>query len=272
MSGIGEFIALRAQRLVFQQSVSLLQGMTGTDAQHAQKQLLKHFLAFRSRLRPVHEHPSTPTFDELAMQALLKAKRLATNILMDLRYGGFLGGKPKASPFSHLGAHDSGNSDYGLTQQIFAGRILPDDILVDVGCGKGRVINCWLSLGLTNRMYGLELDPELAERTARRLRRRPNVSILAGDAINNLPADGTVFYLFNPFNKEVMSRFRDRILEGCTRPQRLAIFYYAPVFIEVFRDDQRWTVEMFEVDMSQHVSFSPRHRTLALIRPKLSEI
>ena len=195
--------------------------------------------------------------------------RLARNVLLDLRFGAFLGGAAKLSPCAHLGANQSNNSDYGMLDQIFKDQINASDVLVDVGCGRGRVINWWLSRGLKNPIYGLELDPDLARKSSIRLRRWQNVSILAGSALDNLPSNATLLYLFNPFNEQVMTEFRDRVFERCEDKARLKILYYAPEHLSVFEADARWSVQRIELDMTQEVNYSERHRWLALMRPRL---
>jgi hypothetical protein len=81
-------------------------------------------------------------------------------------------------------------------------------VLVDVGCGKGRVINYWLARGYRNRIVGLELGPDVADSVRRRVKSWPNLAIVTGDAVDNLPRDGTIFYAFNPFASGVMSRLK----------------------------------------------------------------
>ncbi len=189
------------------------------------------------------------------------------NVVTDLRYGGFLGGKAYASPFSHLGANDSNNSDYGVLEQIFVGRVKADDVLVDVGCGKGRVLNWWLSKGLGRKIYGLEIDPAIAAATATRLQKYPQVTVLPGDAIAHLPADATLFYLFNPFDAQVMARFRDRVREVCTRLGDVRIIYFAPTALEAFTGDAHWKIEEVEVDTSVLADVKERHRRYVVLRP-----
>ena len=113
--------------------------------------------------------------------------------LKDLRYGGLLRGN-LPSKFSHLGAFYTANTPYHILPTLFAGLVNNDDVLVEVGCGKGRVINWWLSKYPRNRVYGIELDPDAATKAAIRLRRYPNVKIISGDACRLLPADGTIFF------------------------------------------------------------------------------
>src|SRR5262245_7544268 len=129
-----------------------------------------------------------------------KIIRVAYRAYCDWKFGGWCGGT-KASPHAHQGAYFTLSTDYPQLKIVFRSDRVPitaDDVLVDVGCGKGRVINYWLMSGHRNRMVGIEIDDDIARLPRRRLRRYPNVSILTGDAVALLPADGTKFYLWNP--------------------------------------------------------------------------
>jgi SAM-dependent methyltransferase len=139
---------------------------------------------------------------------------------------------------------ESANTDYDALGGIFRGAIRSTDVLVDVGCGKGRVINWWLSRGYTNEIIGIEIDEEIAERTRRRLRRYRQVSIVCGDAIETLPVEGTLFYLFNPFREPIVEMFRDRLAElQLNDPGRQRrVLYYFPAHLCVFEHDARWEV------------------------------
>ncbi len=185
-------------------------------------------------------------------------RRLARNVLMDLKYGGFVGGTVK-SPFARLGIQDTASTDYEALPAIFRDAIGPSDVLVDIGCGKGRVINWWLSRGLDNRIIGIELDPEVASATSRRLRSYRNVTIVCGDALANLPEEGSIFYLFNPFNELWVRAFRDRIAGLITNAHPIRIFYYNCVHLRAFEEDSRWVVNKIEMR-------DPFHR-LAIIKP-----
>ena len=124
------------------------------------------------------------------------------NACLDFRYGGrFLAGSSKTR-FAEAGAEDTANSSYAELDALFDRRIGEGDVIVDVGCGKGRVFNWLLSRGFANTMIGVELDPEIAEGCRRRLRKYANVSIIAGNILENFPDDGTIFYLFNPFHDD----------------------------------------------------------------------
>ncbi len=171
-----------------------------------------------------------------------KWPRLARNVWTDIRYGGFLGGVSE-TPFRALGAHATVNSDYQVLHRIFEHRIRRDDLLVDVGCGRGRVINYWLSQFPGNRIVGLELNPAVASEVARRCARFSNVTILQGDAVENLPADGTVFYLYSPFSEDSVARFAAR----CARLRRgksgARVFYGNPEFGDVLVRHPAWSFD-----------------------------
>ncbi len=194
---------------------------------------------------------------------IIQSIRVARNALIDLRYGGLLLGKIKTR-FAHLGAVNTENSDYAALSHIFENRIQSSDVLVDVGCGKGRVINWWLSRGLGNRMIGIELDERIAEQTRRRLRPYGNVTILTGHVVQNLPIDGTLFYLYNPFDAHVVDAFKNRLLTLFRERGNITILYYNCRHVEIFRNDPAWSVEVTDVGGASSLPFS----RLAVIRMK----
>ena len=140
-------------------------------------------------------------------KAVRRAPKIVRNFVRDMRYGRPLGGTVKTR-YAHLGARDVGNADYDDLAIIFARlEVTAEDVIVDVGCGKGRSTNWFLSRYPDTTIYAIELDPEICASTAKRLRRHGRVKMLCGDATELLPAEGTVFYLFNPFDESVMRRF-----------------------------------------------------------------
>ena len=174
--------------------------------------------------------------------AIRRTPKMIRNALRDLRYGGLLGGTVR-SRYEHLGAHDVGNADYDDLAILFAAAdVRPDDVIVDVGAGKGRALNWLLRHHPGNRIVGIELDPEICAATAARLRKHPQVEVVCGDAIELLPADGTLFYLFNPFEADVMERFRDRLAELRAGLGGTRIVYYNVKALDLFENDPRFAV------------------------------
>lgn len=182
--------------------------------------------------------------------------KTAKNLLLDLRYGQFLGGV-KQTPYADRGAHDTANSDYEVMPYLFNGLVEPEDIFIDIGCGKGRVLNWWLSHFPAHKLYGIELDPEVALSVQQRLSAFDNVDIICGDVGTCLPMEPNVFYLFNPFDASVMRRFKDaltaRYCDGNDRPRRpLKIVYYNPVCKHIFEEDLRFSIRPIDVPSHFH--------------------
>ena len=185
--------------------------------------------------------------------AIHRAPTMLRSALRDLRYGRPLGGTVRTR-FEHLGAFHSTNSPYEALDVLFAGvDVGPDDVVIDVGCGKGRSLNWLLDRYPRNRIYGIELDPEICAGTARRLRRHANVTVVCGDATELIPPEGTVFYLFNPFDATVMTRFAEALLR---RPPgaRKTIVYYNAKYLEPFRNDPRFSLHELEDSRLTHRS------------------
>jgi hypothetical protein len=186
---------------------------------------------------------------------LVKSCRMVRNTLLDIRYGGPLCLNTRT--WRKHGLFDGQNSDYAAMAQIFRGRISPSDVLVDIGCRKGRVINWWLSQGFRNQMIGIELDEDMARDTQRRLRRYKNVTIIAGDCLNNIPPQGTQFYLYNPFDAPIVQAFKDRMLETFNLQGNVTLIYSNCLHIDVFERDKAWRVEVFENNGLYRPPFPP---------------
>lgn len=149
--------------------------------------------------------------------------------------------------YKHMGANDVYHTKYSVMPLIF--RFVPirkQDVLVDVGCGQGRMINYWLSRRLRNKIIGLELDPRVAKKTARNLSKCRNVHIITGDAIANLPEDGTIFYFYNPFVEEKVREF-ERIMSSRFINKPIRIVYYNPKSLHVFQNN-RWSIRYINFD------------------------
>jgi len=189
------------------------------------------------------------------VMALARVLEIARTVYLDLRYSGSILRGNVQSRFAERGAFSTVNSDYKALSRMFKGRIMPRDVLVDVGCGKGRVVNWWLSQDLRNQIVGLELDPEVAADTARRFAKYPNVRIIAGDAVTNLPPSATLLYLYNPFNEAVMSRFKAALTDS-----DVTIVYYNPEYVWLFQADQSWKVTMHSLTFCDN-----RHNSYAVV-------
>ena len=122
------------------------------------------------------------------MPLLLRICHALKNTLIDIRTGKPLYKRKKASRPWHS---DTTSTDYSLMPFFFASIINKDDILVDVGCGQGRVINWLLLTGYTNKIYGIEYEFDIAEGARKRFLKHPNVVIISGDVLESDIADAS---------------------------------------------------------------------------------
>jgi SAM-dependent methyltransferase len=199
------------------------------------------------------------------MSIFAKARRKFHSAWTDLRYGGSLLRGSVDSRFAHLGARGTENSGYDVLEQLFASQIRPKDVLVDVGCGKGRVLNWWLDHYRSHRMYGIELDPDIAAQTRNRLRRFQNVTVLAGNVCEQIPADGSLFYLFNPFDGVVMQSFINALQASPVAHNGLLrrIVYYNCKHVDLFENNRQFSVRHISLPQahaSAVIDFSGNHQ------------
>ncbi|HYO51739.1 class I SAM-dependent methyltransferase [Archangium sp.] len=122
--------------------------------------------------------------------------------------------------------------------------IAADDVLVDVGCGRGRVLRWWLSRGLRNRMFGLEINSSIAAEAQQLVSSFPNAKVITGDALEHLPEDGTIFYLFNPFHEQGVVALKEKLAHRANPHRPVRIIYHTACFAHVFQNDPRWDVRI----------------------------
>lgn len=192
---------------------------------------------------------------------------------LDLRYSGRVLYGNQKTRFKRLGANDVYHTDYSAMPLIFANvAIKSHDVLVDVGCGKGRVINYWLSQGYQNKIIGLELDPAVAAQTAWQFARWEKVKIVAGDALANLPSEGTVFYFYNPFEWDKVVEFEER-LAAMAGDKAITVIYYNPKSLSVFAN-RSWDVQLIDFEQDLGVERWGRinkYHQLAILKRRVAE-
>ena len=115
------------------------------------------------------------------------------------------------------GAHEPTPTPYFILSDLL-GRLGLDAgaHVLDVGCGAGRVFAYAAATGSPCRVTGVEVDAALAYRAAAWTRGNDRFRVLNASALD-IPLSGyTHFYLFNPFDSDVLVRFLDGI-EGQVR-------------------------------------------------------
>jgi SAM-dependent methyltransferase len=117
---------------------------------------------------------------------------------------------------------------YGFIRRLLlALRLTPDDVVADVGCGKGRVL-CVARLAAPRRIIGIEANQALiatARRNLRRVDRGGTMQLVHGLAQDYDYRDVTALIMYNPFDRRTMEEFCERLGETAAaspRPLRIA--------------------------------------------------
>ena len=101
-----------------------------------------------------------------------------------------------------------------------------DDHLVDLGCGRGRVL-VWAAQQGKGRLTGVEADPSLAQVTIKNLEKF-NVSsqVHCQDAASYTFSDETLLFFFNPFGAFTMAAVIDNLAQNLAEnPRAIRIVY-----------------------------------------------
>jgi SAM-dependent methyltransferase len=115
----------------------------------------------------------------------------------------------------------------------------PDDVFVDFGCGKGRVI-CEAAKRPFARVVGVEISPRLVEAAQANVERNresfkcQDIELVTANAAEwQVPDNMTIAYLYHPFTGEVFDRVIDNVVQSVVRsPRRFRLVYVGPVLEE----------------------------------------
>ena len=112
-----------------------------------------------------------------------------------------------------------------------SGYLKKENILVDYGCGKGRV-GFFLHYAVGCTSLGLEYDGaifEQAEENKRTAAKGQGTMFYHADAADFPITKADSFYFFNPFSVEILKSVMGRILESYyDAPRRMRLFFYYP--------------------------------------------
>ncbi len=178
-------------------------------------------------------------FSSVIKPPYVRGRRLLRRVLFDRRY--------RVDTDGVVGVDQLGFSDprfvyyqpaglWDLRRILRPREVSEDDVFVDFGSGKGRVV---LQAALHypfRRVYGVELSEQLheiaqrnVERTRGRFRCR-DVRLVSADVRDfEIPDDVTIAFFYNPFVGEVFDSVITRLLESFDRrPRPLRIIYGNP--------------------------------------------
>jgi len=113
-----------------------------------------------------------------------------------------------------------------------SGLIGKDDVVLDYGCGKGRV-GFFLSYRAKAKTVGVEYDGRIYEsalenRKATNSRIKPDFVLTRAEEYE-VPAEVNRCYFFNPFSVEILHAVCARIIESWyDSPREVFLFFYYP--------------------------------------------
>ena len=148
-----------------------------------------------------------------------KSQLMAADEQRDLSICGCSLAEPGTTRFADAGAHDPTPTPYFILEALFAEFGLSSDShLLDVGCGTGRVLAYFAGSGQPGRATGVELDPDIAARTAAWTDSFPQLDVIHAGVLDIPLAPYTHFYLFNPFDTNVLTAFLAKIEDEAAGP------------------------------------------------------
>lgn len=110
------------------------------------------------------------------------------------------------------------------------GLIDKDDVVLDYGCGKGRV-GFFLSYRTQAKAIGIEYDGRIyagALENQKTAAARADFVLTRAEEYT-VPTDVNRCYFFNPFSAEILHKVMARILESYyARPREIILFFYYP--------------------------------------------
>ena len=124
-------------------------------------------------------------------------------------------------------------TDYCVLERLAeSGFFSQEDVVLDYGCGKGRV-GFFLSYRTKARCIGIEYDARIFENALHN--RSATVSGVKPDFVLTraeeylVPGDVNRCYFFNPFSVEILHKVMARIIESWyEKPREIFLFFYYP--------------------------------------------
>jgi SAM-dependent methyltransferase len=122
---------------------------------------------------------------------------------------------------------------YGVLERLAnSGLIRKKDVLLDYGCGKGRV-EYFLSYQTKARTIGIEYDERIYEAALKNhktaVSRTRTEVVLANAEHYQVPLEANRCYFFNPFSVELLRKVMARIIESYYEsPREILLFFYYP--------------------------------------------
>jgi len=134
---------------------------------------------------------------------------------------------------------------YLLEKIINCLKLKPEDIFIDLGCGKGRVV-FFVAQKKLRKVIGIELNKEFIDIANKNLATfkfdRTPIQFVHEDAAKFRIKDENIFFMFNPFGCKtiqcVINNIKNSLIDN---PRQIRIVYLHP-WCRSLLDDQDWLI------------------------------
>lgn len=110
---------------------------------------------------------------------------------------------------------------------------------IDIGCGKGRVVNFVHCLNKNCQATGIEFNSDVANYAKGWADKKENVNIINGDAFNINCDDYDVFYFHRPFMEETFKQFAEKMVNEIKHP--VTVICYVDTYMSKYlKDKPNW--------------------------------
>lgn len=138
------------------------------------------------------------------------------------------------------GALQSQPSHYWMLDKCLGHlKFAPDEHILDLGCGKGRILAWLLRQGVKCPLTGVELDPRVSEVAKAWTARYPQVNILQNSVLYIDLSPYSTIIMYNPFLDDVLAEFVDK-LEREARPGTRLVYLSDQFFGDYLNDRPGW--------------------------------
>ena len=116
-------------------------------------------------------------------------------------------------------------------------KISDNSSIIDLGCGKGRIMMVAPHFGFTN-ITGIDFAKELCQQAIHNMRKKEKqFPEIKWEVINEnveqyeINSTDSIFFMFNPFNEDVLKNFLERLDKSCDQfPRRVYFLYASPEY------------------------------------------
>lgn len=139
-------------------------------------------------------------------------------------------------------ATGSQSTRYWALDEVFKGMDFnKDDKFIDVGCGKGRILAEMERLKFPGQLYGIELNPKVAEYAQSWASRYDNLTIYSGDAFSLDYNEYSIIMLCRPFLEDMFVTFLEKLEKDIKHPVTV-IMYVDNYMAKYVKNKENWNM------------------------------